>query len=231
MVGPIQPQRGFWAEISAIDCASLNAVGYRRTYRRGATVLAQRETSGDVLIVRSGFAKVVVWLAVDKYVVLALRGPGDIIGELANINSGQRSADVIAVSALEAIRIPREHFRVFLDGSQGAAEVLSRTLVCRLMEADRDRLAAASMTVGQRLARLLLKLVQRYGVPAQGGGVTIGMLSQKELAACVGGAVRTVVRQIAQWRDRRIISTTRRSVTVHQPDLLIQIAGRGAPPP
>lgn len=87
------------------------------------------------------------------------------------------------------------------------------------------------MTVGQRLARLLLKLVQRYGVANPEGGVTIGLLSQKELAACVGGAQRTVAREMRVWRDRNIISTTRLSVTVRRPDSLARIAGRSAPPP
>jgi hypothetical protein len=33
------------------------------------------------------------------------------------------------------------------------------------------------------------------------------------------------------WRNRRIISTTRQSVTVHQPETLARIAGNGSPPP
>jgi hypothetical protein len=33
------------------------------------------------------------------------------------------------------------------------------------------------------------------------------------------------------WRQRNIVSTERRSVTVHKPATLKQIAGRHAPPP
>jgi CRP-like cAMP-binding protein len=173
--------------------------------------------------------KVVKRTADGRHVVLALRGAGDIVGELATINDGSRSASVIAITGVDALVIGRQSFKMFLHRYPAAAESLYRTVVNRLCEADWDRLAAASMNVGQRLARLLLKIAQRYGV-ATPAGIRIVELSQKELAASVGGGERTVARQIAGWRERHIISTDRRSITIHRPDSLERIAGRHAPP-
>ena len=87
------------------------------------------------------------------------------------------------------------------------------------------------MTVGQRLARYLLKLVWRHGVPVPDGSLRIDQLSQEDLAACIGGGPRTVAREMGEWRKRSIISTERRSVIVHEPAALDRIAGRHAPPP
>jgi CRP/FNR family cyclic AMP-dependent transcriptional regulator len=225
-----QPQRGYWGRLTADDCVALANVGSRLAFAAGSTLLAQEDATGDVVIVWSGFIKVVARLATRRHVVLALRGPGDVLGEMAYINGGRRSATVAAISEVEVIRVPRADFGRFLDGSTHASHLLRRTLVDRLREADSDRIAAASMTVGQRLARLLLTLARHHGVPSPEGGLTVALLSQDDLAACVGGGRRTVARQMRQWRERDIVSTTRRSVTVRQPEALARMAGHSASP-
>jgi len=231
MTHQYQPRHGYWESLTVQERAVLTEVAKRSTFPAGTTLLATHDTSGAVMILTSGFAKVVVRAGAGQHLVLAVRGPGDIVGELGHVGGGQRSATVVAIDEVEALCVGCEEFTRLLHRYANASDVLRCTLVDRLCEADRDRLATASMTVGQRLARLLIKLVQRYGVPNATGDVTVGQLSQKELAACVGGARRTVVRELARWRDRHIISTTRLLVTVHRPDALTRIAGRHAPAP
>jgi CRP-like cAMP-binding protein len=217
--------------LTATERAALTKAGTRYATAVGTTLLDRRDTSGDVLILSSGLVKIVAWPPVGQTLVLAVRGPGDIVGELAHLCGGRRSATVIAIDDIEALRLPCVEFARLLHRNSNASDVLRCTVVERLGEADRDRLAVASMTVRQRLARLLIKLAQRYGTADPRGGVTVHRLSHGELAACVSGARRTVVRELARWRDRRIISTTRLSVTVYRPDVLAHIAGPNSPPP
>jgi CRP-like cAMP-binding protein len=205
--------------------------GARSIFAPGRVLLAQQDDSRDVLVVWSGMVKAVVRGAAGRQVVLALRGPGDILGEIANISGGPRSAAVVAVNRVDALVIPGAAFSQFMDGCPRAADSVYRTVVDRLREADRDRLAAATMSVGQRLARMLLKLAAQHGVPAADRGLMIEQLSQEELAACLGCGARTVARQIAAWRERHIISTERLAITVYEPGELERLAGRHALPP
>jgi CRP-like cAMP-binding protein len=152
MANSPEPQHGYWGTLSATGRAALIAAGSWSVFAAGSVLLAQRDDSGDVLVVWSGLAKAVARGAEGKQVVLALRGPGDVLGELGNLTGGQRSAAVIAVNQVEALTVRRIHFTRFLHDHPGAADSLQRTIIDRLYEADRDRLAAASMTVGQRIA-------------------------------------------------------------------------------
>jgi CRP-like cAMP-binding protein len=226
-----EPQHGYWLRLTREQRATLIATGSRTWVGPGTPVIPEQDRSGDVSVIWSGLTKAVTRIGDGPAMVLALRGPGDIIGELAIIRHGPRSAAVVAVTRVEVLTITRDHFIRFLRVHPEAAAILHRTVVDRLCEADRDRLASASMTVGQRLARLLLKLVQRYGVPTPAGGLKVDQLSQRELAACIGGARRTVAREMRSWRQRQIITTERRTVTVHDTGALERIAGRHAPPP
>jgi CRP-like cAMP-binding protein len=215
---------GYWIKLSAAERIALTRVSKHLTVASGCTLLSQQDTSRDVLVIQSGFTKVIVRTAVARHVVLALRGPGEILGEMAYVSGGTRTAAVSALTDVQALRIRQTDFDHFLSGSAHASSLLRRTLVDRLRDADLDRVAAASMTMGQRLAALLLTQARRYGVRSADGGLTVTLLSQDDLAACVGGARRTVAREIAQWRARDIVSTTRMSVTIRDPASLARIA-------
>jgi CRP-like cAMP-binding protein len=230
MTTALEPQNGYWSSLLPADRMALADVGMHLSVPSGRTLLTQHDTSRDVLVILSGFTKVMVRTSVMRHVVLALRGPGDILGEIAYVSGGLRTATVTAITSVEALRVPRADFDRFLAGSAHASNLLRRTIVNRLRDADLDRVAAASMTLGQRLARLLLVQASRYGTPTADGGLTVTLLSQDDLAACVGGARRTVAREIAHWRARGIVSTTRMSVTIRQPAALARIAGPGSAP-
>jgi CRP/FNR family cyclic AMP-dependent transcriptional regulator len=225
------PTQGFWADLTGRERDALEAVSTHSLFASGRTILDRQHLVDDVVILLSGFSKVVTRISNGPHVVLAVRGPGDIIGETVSVMDGLRTTSVDAIGLVEALRICRAAFAMVLAEHPRATAALQRTLVCKLREADDDRLAAGSMTVGQRLARLLLKLAHRYGGPLATGGTSIGVpLSQRDLAACVGGSARTVARELEDWRQRRFIETGRRTIAVIRPDALKRIAGPAAPP-
>jgi CRP/FNR family transcriptional regulator, cyclic AMP receptor protein len=226
-----EPRRGFWGELWMTERAALQAGGSWGEFLPGAIMFAQDDTTDHVAIIWSGYTKVVTGTDAGREVVLALRGPGDVVGEMVSIGGGRRSATVTAIDRVEALLIDASRFVAFLSDSPHASSILTQILVGRLREADQHRLAAGSMTVGQRLARLLLDLANSYGVPARGGGTRIALaLSQRDLAAWVGGSHRTVAREMEKWRERGIVTTGRRSVIVQQKDALRRISGLREPP-
>jgi CRP-like cAMP-binding protein len=231
MTDTTAPTQGFWADLTGRERDALRAVSTRSYFASGRTILDRQHLIDDVVILLSGFTKVVTRISTGPHVVLAVRGPGDIIGETVSVVDGLRTTSVAAIGLVEALRICRAAFAIVVSEHPRATAALQRTLVYKLREADDDRLAAGSMTVGQRLARLLLKLAQRYGGPLSNGGTSIGVpLSQKDLAACVGGSSRTVARELEDWRQRGFIQTGRRAIVVMRPDDLRRIAGPAAPP-
>lgn len=226
---PMEPQHNYWAALAGPVRDALTQVARHVVIQAGNPLRMPGLGSGDVLIVRTGLVKVVA-RAGRRSVVLALRGPGDIIGEIGYITGDPGLATLSAITTVEALYIAHADYLTALRRYPIAERSMYRTVGVRLREADRDRIAAASMNVGQRLARLLLKVIQWYQ-PAPDGAVTIDGLSQSELAACIGGAPRTVAREIAAWKQRGIVSTHWRAIVVHDPDELRRIAGPGAPRP
>jgi CRP/FNR family cyclic AMP-dependent transcriptional regulator len=225
-----EPRHGFWGELAELDRVALQAICTRRRFERNSAIVAEDDASDDIVIIWSGLAKVCS-RGTSRPVLLALRGPGDIVGEMASIGGGGRSATVVAIDDVDGLVIKADRFGKFLSQSTHASAVLQRVLVKRLRDSDASRVGAGTTNVAQRLARLLLEFEQRYGIPTEGGGNRIAIaLSQKDLGAFVGASPRAVAREIGGWRDRKIVMTGRRSVTIQQSQALRRIAGASASP-
>lgn len=225
-----EPQHGFWRELTEPERAILREIGARRIYERNSAIVAEADDADDIVIIWRGLAKVCS-RGTSRPVLLALRGPGDIVGEMASIGGGGRSATVIAIHEVVGLVVKADRFGEFLSKNPDASKALQRVLVTRLRESDSSRIRAAATSVAQRLARLLLDFGQRYGVPADGGGSKIDLaLTQEDLASFINASPRAVAREIERWKDRDIVTAGRRWVTVQQPMALRRIARIGVSP-
>src|SRR5258705_3734430 len=162
-------RHSFWDDLDECERSALTTVGRQKHFDHGAAIVDRGDASDGVVFIGEGFAKVVTRVPAGPEVVLAIRGPGDLIGELVGIGGGDRCASVDAVGPVDALLVGPDAFSGMLRMYPHAAAALQRTLVNKLREADRDRLAVGVMTVGQRLARLLLMLGRGYRIPVLRG--------------------------------------------------------------
>ncbi|GIJ50880.1 cyclic nucleotide-binding protein [Virgisporangium aliadipatigenens] len=226
-----EPGAGFWGDLNDAAREALTTAGSLRRYAAGDSIMGEGASTDNVVILWRGFVKVHSRVAVGRQVILAVRGPGDILGEMASVGGGRRCATVTAIGRATGLAVDREPFGALLMRDPHASMVVHRVLIARLLEADRIRLGSGSTSVDQRLAGLLLDFTRRFGEPTAGGGQRIGLaLSQKELAACVGGSSRSVARVMGVWRQRGIVATGRQWVVVNSPTDLHRIAGQTARP-
>jgi CRP/FNR family transcriptional regulator, cyclic AMP receptor protein len=92
-----------------------------------------------------------------------------------------------------------------------------------------NSLYAQTTTNGaQRLAQLLLDLAEKYGEPAGPGQALVLTLplSQDELASLVSTSRATVTRALHDWRQRGLIQTRTRRITITDPAALHRLGGR-----
>jgi CRP-like cAMP-binding protein len=172
-----------------------------------------------VVIIESGVAKAVVTTEDGAEVALALRGPGDILGELAAVAGGRRSASVVAVEPIAALVLSTESFRSYLHEHPGAALVLLGALAERNRDATRRHAEFGTYDTRLRLARLIAHLAETYGEPNE-RGVRVRLLTQDELASFCAASREAVARALRTLRDEGLVETGRRTVTVTDLDRL-----------
>src|SRR5258708_30061610 len=105
--------------------------------------------------------------------ILTILGPGSIVGELAIIDGGPRSATVVAIRDCKLSFISREAFVTCLREYPEIYSDLVSTLVSRLREADDAMAAASFLAVKARVARALLELAEHLGRETDSGRIVI----------------------------------------------------------
>jgi CRP-like cAMP-binding protein len=208
----------FLRQLSGEDATALIAQCTHRRFSRSQPLLRSGAAGDDIALVLSGQVQLVAYGAGDREVILAIRGSGELIGEMAALAGQRRTATAVAAGDVEAGFLGADQFRVFLRDHPDAALVLIRMLVRRLTEADRDRVDLATQDSVGRVAKRLLDLSH------SAGGPEIAM-TQDDLARWTGATRETVSRALRLMRQLGWVATANRTITVLDPEALRKRSG------
>jgi CRP-like cAMP-binding protein len=205
----------FLSSLQPDDIAKLDELGAVRAFERGQTLFHEAQMSDRVLIVRMGIIKVTSSTSTGREVVLAFRGPGEILGEVAALDGGPRSATISAVEGGEVLTLSGQAFREFLLARPAVALILLEMLARRLRDADAKRIEFSAYTTIQRVAARLLEFAERFGLEDASGAVRITLpLTQDELAGAAGASIESVGRALQTMRGLNCIETGRREIRI-----------------
>jgi CRP/FNR family cyclic AMP-dependent transcriptional regulator len=159
-------------------------------------------------------------------VVLAILGPGEVVGEMSLADSLDRSASVTALEETTLLWADQAAFRACVDESPVLACNLANLLPRRLRLANTHLRTLAALDVPGRVAAQVLALAREYGRPSPGSGTLVPMpLTQSDLAALVGASRVRVNRALGYFRKRGAISVaTDGRITVLDPEALARRA-------
>ena len=115
----------FLRQLGHEDADALVSLARQRKVSRNEPILRAGAAGDEVVIVLSGRVKLVAYGADHREVVLALRGPGELIGEMAAFGGQRRSATAIAVDEVEAGFMHGNELHEFLREHPNAALVLA----------------------------------------------------------------------------------------------------------
>jgi CRP/FNR family transcriptional regulator, cyclic AMP receptor protein len=217
----VDPPSGEFLELlTEAERADLLRRGGRRQWDRDEVVCTEGERTDWVLLVLSGWVKVASDTARGGEVLLAVRGPGALIGELAAIDRQPRSATVTAIDRLTGLVVPVGEFTGYLQANGRVGFLLMRLLTGRLRDADRKRIEFGAHSTTVRVAIRLVELAVRFGQRTPDGVRVTVPLSQDELAGWTGASREAVSKSLGVLRGYGWITTGRRQIVVHDLEAL-----------
>jgi CRP/FNR family cyclic AMP-dependent transcriptional regulator len=210
----------FLGMLSPDERAALHERAVARSFRRGAVMLREGEEPTRVLVLTDGRAKAVTFTEDGREVVLGFMGPGELLGEVATIESKPRSATVVALEPVRALALASRDFWALLEEHPRIWVVVHRIVIHRLRMADTQRKEFTSSNTLGRVSRRLVELSDQHG-REEPDGVTITLpLSQEELAGWTGASRESVTKALRTLRDLGWIETGRRSISVRDREAL-----------
>ena len=206
--------------------ARLGAVARTMTLRPGQVLFVQGDPSNGCYPVLSGALRVSHFSAEGHETVLALLGKGDVVGEMGLFDAAPRSATVTAQTECGLTFIGSAEFVRCADGDPAIYRHLLKLISARLRVTN-DALAATSLPLGGRLARVLLLLSESFGHHLPDGRILIRQkLTQSDLCSMTGSARENVSRQLSEWRREQLIARISGYYCLNDLDQLRQLARR-----
>ncbi|MCX2729481.1 Crp/Fnr family transcriptional regulator [Saccharopolyspora sp. NFXS83] len=203
--------RGFRALTPEPVWAALVQHGVRKHHHTGERLLGQGEPGGWLLVCLSGRLKVVYTEPDGREVLLAVRGPGDLVGEFSGRDGQSRSATVQAIEPGITSKLADHRFSELVQRFS-VTEQLTAYIMGKMRESASHAWRLAHHSAAARLVELIETLLNVAG-PDHPHPNIIAM-SQEELASALGLARSAITPVLATWKSAGLIRTARGKLQV-----------------
>lgn len=182
--------------------------------RRGEVIFREGEPGTRLYVIVSGKVKIFHTAADGRENMLAVVGPGDLLGELSLFDPGERTATAATITDCQIVCLDHEALRPWLREHLGVAEQLLAALARRLRRTNEAVADLVFTDVPGRVAKALLDFADRFGEPATDGVQFRLDLTQEELAQLVGASRETVNKALGEFTARGWLRLAGRTVVV-----------------
>jgi CRP/FNR family cyclic AMP-dependent transcriptional regulator len=169
------------------------------------------EFADTVFVLVTGSVKVHVPQSDGSDAILALLGPGEVIGEISVLDSLGRSASATTLEESTVLAMSRSSFWECLQTIPPLTYNLVLILCRRIRLANAHAQCLATLDVSGRVALQLLSLGREYGTVEKDGSVVIPMrLTQTELASLIGASRVRVNQVVVSYKQLGYVSVDER---------------------
>jgi CRP-like cAMP-binding protein len=151
---------------------------------------------------------------------LLILGPSDMFGEMSILDPGPRMSTATALTDVEAVAMDRAMLREWIAARPEVAEQLLRILARRLRRMSTSRDEMVFTDAPGRIAKLLLRLAQRFGVQRDGAVEVTHDLTQDEIAQLLGASRETVNKVLSDFTNRGWIRLRGKGVIISEAERL-----------
>lgn len=226
---PARPPSAPFAALPAEERALLLAKCTRKRFPKGAPIFIQGKRHLASFIVDSGLIRTYYTSSAGKEVTMAYWSEGDLLGgpnfltaDTAHVWSAQAVEDsavwVISAEDLDKLVYSRPLIARFIIDSM----TVKLFWVSSLLQ------AFGTQSVFLRLAHLMLKLAEMYGVPTRTGIAIRHHFTQEDLASMVGATRQWVSTTLRHFQRDNIVICRKRYLEIQNIDLLRRLVGEGS---
>ena len=191
-----------FSDLDEEDRRLLALRSHRRQFRAGETVCRFGDPGQSLMAIITG----TIWISrptpKGKVVILADLPAGEIIGEMAVLDGGERSADAVALTNVELLVLDRREFLPFLEEHPRLCLRLLAILCAKLRLADERMSDIGFVDLPARLAKTLLHHGPSRAEPSRPFKLSI---SQTVLAEMTGATRESINRQLREWQRRGVV--------------------------
>lgn len=192
-----------------------------RRFKPRQVIFATGDPAERVYLILKGRVKIYQVADNGKEIILDVAGKGDVVGDMAIVEDGERTATAQAIDETIAVSISWEDFSHLLQQSPRLGMAMMELMARRLAGMQRTFMNIVSKPVSARLADTLL-------ARAENGVIRLG-LTHQELAQTIGTSRETVTALLSRFATLGAIAPIPDGYRILDEDLLDDIAAGEVP--
>ena len=185
-----------------------------QTVKQGQVIFHRGDEGTALYIIKSGAVKIVLSSSLGNEIIAGIFSGGDFFGEMALLDGEPRYADAIAVKPSELFVLRRNDFLRFIQSDLNTARSILFSITRRLRKTHDLLEDVCSLTISQRLAKLILELGKIYGYKGEKGIFINLYLTQKELGDMVGATRESINKELKALRTKGIIEIANNRIKI-----------------
>ena len=204
--------RGFLAELDDADRRRLFAHAHIVSFADGEDILSAGDEALDVYAMLEGCAEAALYSSQGRLVLYRDFKPGDIFGELAVLDGGDRTTFVVAKGPVRAAVLSKRAFETLLLDAPGVARALLAHLACGIRRLTERIYEQTALNVRHRL---LCELHRRARATTEGDAALIAPSPRHaEIAAHIGTHREAVTKELSQLAREGVVVKAREGLRV-----------------
>ena len=204
-------QHPLFQELNAEALDQLCRYAKSRAVRRGTIIFSKGDPGNSLYAVVKGTVKIGVTSAVGREAVFNIITPGEIFGEIALLDGGERTADAVATTDSELLVVDRREFMPFVKNQPILAIKLIELLCVRLRWISDHVEQVVLPHLPGRLARALIRLAEKNAATTVKQRLTV---TQLELGQMVGMSRESINKQLRAWSKRNLVRLERGGIAI-----------------
>jgi CRP/FNR family cyclic AMP-dependent transcriptional regulator len=216
------------AALSPTERETVIKSGRRRVLNRGQTLFSQGARHDGIFLIETGRIRVFYTSPSQREITLAYWNPGNFVGGPEVFGGGIHQWSGVAASNSSVVHLPGKELRKLVLEMPALAIGLIEGLTFkgRCYSALAQMLGTRSIT--ERLAHLLLHLIDLYGVKDHDGILIGTAFTHADLAHMVGATRQWVTISLKRLHEKDVLAVRKSKIVVRRPDVLQEMRRRGA---
>ncbi|MEQ8399561.1 MAG: Crp/Fnr family transcriptional regulator [Roseitalea porphyridii] len=193
-------------------------------FERSRAIFEEGAAAERFFLLLDGYVRVVRQSEDGNQVIMLHVPSGQLIGIAQAFDRDTYPATAVAASECVALAWPASFWKVLVEDYPGFAGAAMKTIGLRVKEFNERIVEMATLQVEQRIAHMVLRLVNQAGRKSA-DGIEIAMpVTRQDLSEMTGSTLHTVSRLLSAWEKKGWVKSGRRRIIVREPHQLVLLS-------
>ena len=193
----------------------LDKITSDKEFPKSHPIYFPNEPSSSIYFLKQGRVKLTRTSPDGKEMILALVNPGEVFGELAMMDDGDRTDLAVAVDNCMICAVSKDDFKMFLEKNPGLNLKITKLIGLKLRKYSERIEELVFKDAPQRVVSFLLNLASDHGKKIGSEIFVKPFLTHQNIAELTACSRQTVNSVLTELREKGVIDFDRRKLVIH----------------